>query len=394
MSAEDYSQGLYRGVMRDKELALKFTAGWLEDSIVKETTMSIDAEFSLIKSVFDKYGFIVLTNVLSPKEINDLCDMFTKSMIECVDADEIKKNEKLLEVFNDYVAGKLPFPRASVPGAHMKGFVSLCNLPQSEFAWNARLNPRVKSIFSKLHDCAENDLCVSEDVPFYNPQKDTCTEADMWAHTDQNIKLKTGSDPSYQGIMYIQDATTDDTSNTVVMPFSHIEEYENMMNSIPDALHDKNHTIHVSGIPDDIVRNDLIKKWNEKSRRIPVPAGSLLIFNSKLIHQGYPSGTRLAQPICWEPKKFRLETCYANKLRICASGFGTTHWASLGICHGACFKKLENMSYSEIHHKCVFPHKSVVNFALKKPSPEKEIIDKMEIAELENIIKPEILSNL
>jgi hypothetical protein len=91
-----------------------------------------------------------------------------------------------------------------------------------------------------------------------------------------------GSDNSYQGILYVWDSTTSNTSNTVLVPKSNNNEYYELFKSIPKELYD-GHSLYISTIPDSIVRNKFLEMWNNKSRRIPVPAGALLIFNSKTI---------------------------------------------------------------------------------------------------------------
>merc|ERR1712232_612925 len=74
-------------------------------------------------------------------------------------------------------------------------------------------------------------------------------------------------------------------------------------------------------------------KWRQHARRAPIPAGSLLLWSSRTVHQGWTGGPRLAQPVCWEPKSRRNPQAYDNKLRLAALGLPSTHWASLGIPH-------------------------------------------------------------
>merc|ERR1712110_858385 len=77
----------------------------------------------------------------------------------------------------------------------------------------------------------------------------------------------------------------------------------------------------------------LIRGWADGARRIPVPAGGLLIFTSRTTHQGFSSGPRLAQPLCWEPRNRRDEVMRERKLRLAALGLPSTHWASLALPH-------------------------------------------------------------
>merc|ERR1719433_2147764 len=80
-------------------------------------------------------------------------------------------------------------------------------------------------------------------------------------------------------------------------------------------------------------RERLVHGWEEHSRRVPVPAGALLLFTSRTTHQGWSGGPRLAQPVCWEPRARRDEAMRERKLRLAALGLPSTHWASLALPH-------------------------------------------------------------
>eukprot|EP00415_Alexandrium_ostenfeldii_P002779 UN2779 len=80
-------------------------------------------------------------------------------------------------------------------------------------------------------------------------------------------------------------------------------------------------------------RDRLIRGWADHARRVPMPAGGLLLWNSKLFHQSWIGGPRIAQPLCWEPRSRRDEDARERKLRLAALGLPSTHWASLGFPH-------------------------------------------------------------
>merc|ERR1740121_2213771 len=83
----------------------------------------------------------------------------------------------------------------------------------------------------------------------------------------------------------------------------------------------------------------LFDGYRGAARRVPVPAGGLLLWNSKTVHQGWRGGPRLAQPVCWEPASRRPAAARERKLRMAALGLPSTHWASLGLPHmllGSC----------------------------------------------------------
>lgn len=69
------------------------------------------------------------------------------------------------------------------------------------------------------------------------------------------------------------------------------------------------------------------------ARRVSVPAGGMILWNSETVHQGYSYGPRLTVPICYEPKERRCAEALAAKKKCCFFGIPTTHWASLGTPH-------------------------------------------------------------
>ncbi len=48
--------------------------------------------------------------------------------------------------------------------------------------------------------------------------------------------------------------------------------------------------------------------------------------------QGWTSGRRLAQPVCWEPRSRRDHAALVRKAVMSIRGLPSTHWASLGNC--------------------------------------------------------------
>ena len=222
------------------------------------------------------------------------------------------------------------------------------------------------------------------DVAFLSPEKKVNKYCKNWCHSDINETVNSGSKKSIQGILYLWNSDRDDTSNTVLIPKSHKNEYYELLNNIPKKLY-KGHQLYVKTIRNDDFRKEMYNKWEKNSRRIPVKKGSLLLFDSRTIHQGFSSGTRLAQTICYENKKYRNSDSYRSKLIACCKGIATTHWASLGIHHPVSFIKLKDSNLENI-----------VNYSLKKELTEKDIekINRMKNSEIEELIKPEILELL
>ena len=69
------------------------------------------------------------------------------------------------------------------------------------------------------------------------------------------------------------------------------------------------------------------------ARRVPVPAGALLLWDSRLTHQGWSGGPRLAQPVCWEPRDRRPNDALLRKLWMCSTGSPSSHSSSEGRVH-------------------------------------------------------------
>jgi len=127
------------------------------------------------------------------------------------------------------------------------------------------------------------------DLPFYLPEGDFTTkkgEVKFWAHVDQNIHLKKGSPNSWQGILYVSDSCGDNSA-TVVLPQSHKKIYDEIVSDpaadLKNAKRGGGHGIEILKL-EPILRDKMIGLWMKHSRRIQVPAGALLLYNSKLTH--------------------------------------------------------------------------------------------------------------
>merc|ERR1711920_1051895 len=80
-------------------------------------------------------------------------------------------------------------------------------------------------------------------------------------------------------------------------------------------------------------RQELKRQFLQEARRVPVPAGGMLLWSSRTVHTGAQRGPRLAQPVCLEPQARRSSQERLAKLRMAALGLPSMHWASHGIQH-------------------------------------------------------------
>ena len=343
-----------------------------------------------IEEILDEYGFVIINGILDNNEIKLAKDLLLSDLLRTIDfnkLNEMEEKENLLKTIKEIKRKKI-FPQQSLPGLTGKGFLSTHGLPHGEFAWNLRMNSKCRKIYEYLHK--SEDLVVSMDLPFYTNIKNSKT-GELWPHADQVITCIDRQ--SYQGILYVGDANTNNSANTVVLPKSHKNEYNVLLeNCAPTTFGNTvSQALYIDKLFDSDLRNTLMTNFIENSRRVQMNAGSLLIFLSTTVHQGFPNGPRIAQTICWEEKKYRSEDAYISKLIAVNKGVGTTHWASLGIHHGATNLRAKKPGYSNDFHECVFPMKKIKSYPTYN---EIENISKKPIEDLEKNIIPEILEVL
>mmetsp|Transcript_25908 Transcript_25908/g.63951 ORF Transcript_25908/g.63951 Transcript_25908/m.63951 type:complete len:249 (+) Transcript_25908:305-1051(+) len=204
-------------------------------------------------------------------------------------------------------------------------FVSEFGLPHGQLGWGVRKSERVRRVYEALYD--EKDLVVGMDNIFFNneapPQADDKNRTTtMWPHADLNNKLPSGQWRVYQSVVYIWSCDLN-SSCTVVWPGSHLTVFPELM-KVPHG------NGHFCRCPE---------SWNpqfvQHARRIPVPAGGMLVWDSRTIHQGWPLGRRLAVPVCFEPCERRGAEALVRKEQCVVDGIATTHWASLGVRGGS-----------------------------------------------------------
>jgi hypothetical protein len=215
-----------------------------------------------------------------------------------------------------------------------RAFASDYGLPHGRAAWFCRCHPNVYATFQNVFEgevqrcSAELGLCVGMDNVFFNncaaPEGEEGLRDRMWPHVDQSIHVRpSGLWECVQGVLYIW-PTTPRSSTTVVWPKSHSTIFPEMMNT-----NECDH--HYCSLP-----VDLYDAFATEGYRVQVPAGALLLWNSRTVHQGWNVGPRLAFPICFEPRQRRDASALLRKTECCDMGAPTTHWASLGLVHGTC----------------------------------------------------------
>jgi hypothetical protein len=281
------------------------------------------------------------------KDLDDLLAAWDQDLFSVVDEDKINSASEPVQLAFDRFKreGAKAFPLASTK----KGFVfgsGFCTdrcLAHGSFAWMVRRSDKVHNVFKSLY--GDVPLVTSLDVPFFTPEDTGSGPKPPYssAHVDQNSHDSRGNLATmeeYQGVLYAWACRPEDESTaTVVWPRSYQKDDETCPYSVfmqdPSAVQNGKLGMHYTQSSEMTgAKRQLLKKgFEQHARRVPVPAGGLLLWSSKSIHTGAQRGPRLAQAVCLEPKDRREEKERLAKMRLAALGLPTMHWASHAVQH-------------------------------------------------------------
>ena len=279
------------GCSREEDL-LKATGGRLMENFSDKTLSNhikvlkqIRQEVS-ISGRLEKYGYAVIPGVLSPEEIRTARGYF----------DEWREANS--QVFD----------------LHKKidphGIFKFAQVGHTKMAWYIRTRDSVQQPFRDIWDT--DDLVVSFDGSCYMPRDENHRDSN-WTHTDQA--------PQKKGRVCVQGfvALTDNSERTL-------------------RVYSGSHKLHESVLRDSEVTKDWVRisdEWlakNEHLKRVlRVPAGSLVLWDSRCFHQnqyGSRNEERLVQYVCYLPKNAPGNT---KKMQEKRRGYletkrTTSHW--------------------------------------------------------------------
>ena len=288
------------------------------------------------------HGVCVVTSTVPAEELSSLEDAFSNDLRELIDRESL--GDPAVASAADAVdeRGCRAWPGASAIG--QKGFAAQHGLPHGRFAWAARSHPRVRAVFTSIFGCeggetggGEDGLRVSTDVVFFTPESAPSGQSpkSLWPHVDQNQHdPEVGGLEIYQGVLYIWPSEGEDAATTVVWPGSHrdgpTDPFGRLMRDAAFPALGRNGANYcaLSAMQDPDARAALMDGWLRNARRVPVPAGALLLWSSRTVHQGWSGTGRLAQPVCWEPARRQVEGTRRRKLFLAVHGMPSTHWSS------------------------------------------------------------------
>ena len=192
------------------------------------------------------------------------------------------------------------------------GIYKFHQVGHTKFAWYIRTRPTVQDVFKKLW--STDDLIVSFDGSCYIPKdmkrRDTC-----WVHTDQapsSVGLQ-----CYQGFVSL----TENKERTIVL-------YEGTHKIHERYFKEKNNTSKKNW---QLIDKNDVKDMEEHKRVLHVPAGALVLWDSRVFHQnqyGNPGEERMVQYVCFLPKTHKKNTpsMQRKRMKYFIERRTTSHW--------------------------------------------------------------------
>ena len=246
-------------------------------------------DFTNIQSNLSQKGYVVIPNILDTQEIDYVKQLFFqwKNSINCHDTIHYQTDPH--------------------------GIYKTLEAGHQRHAWFIRTRPKVQDIYKKLWDTDE--LIVSFDGSCYIP-KTLQKKDNIWTHTDQapkDTELK-----CYQGLV----ALTENKERTLV-------------------VYEGSHLLHQTYFTDrgichsknwNLIDTDYLDEIQDKKRVLHIPAGSLVLWDSRVFHQnqyGKPgSEERLVQYVCYLPKSHPKNTDAMQRKRkkYFETRRTTSHW--------------------------------------------------------------------
>ena len=262
--------------------------------VLKPATFTIN-QLVLWKEHLEKYGFVVLEEIISENNAEKAINMF-------------KKEFNSVSPSFDW-EDKKTWICKNAPIVWNKGSVVFNGFGQSNTIWFLRLHTLVKNAFAEVYDTTE--LATSFDGLALNVSESQ--KSTSWLHQDQRESDKR---KSIQGILNLLPCNVKD-AGFICVPKSHTEY------SAPDQ-----NTDWVM-LPKD-------SEYQTKAVKLITPARSLILFNSKLIHanQGmskkHPKKVhlnRLSAYITFVPKSRQSEEVRKQRISGYLNKHTTSHWA-------------------------------------------------------------------
>ncbi len=270
---------------------------------------------NLLPSLEEK-GVAVVDNVLTAEECCSIRDRIWEQL-EYVTKSQFRVSDEATWKFFYSL-----FPLHSMLLQHF-------GLGQCAPIWDVRMNPKVGEVFSKIWNCPANNLLVSMDgLSIHLPPEKTGRGwylGNSWLHTDQSF-TKRGRQ-CIQGVLNLYDVEEGDAT------FRCYEGSHKFHEEFGTAFNHKE--------KDDWYRlateeeREYFRERGCRETAVKAPAGSLILWDSRTMHQGMEAMRARANPkfrmaiyICMMPRAGVAESILAKRRSAFQERRIMTHWAN------------------------------------------------------------------
>lgn len=281
------------------------------------------------------------------------------------------------------------------PRTQLRGLLGEYGLSQGTSAWMIRLDPTIQGLFASIlsdatceHQDPSDLVCSTDAIGFSSKitpltlqrqrqsqnNPDDPPPARRWLHVDQAIDIPGSEIASYQGIYYAHSVNGLSGAGTVVVPGSHLEHH----------MHNWGHPLTTRHFH--IVDQDVY--W-DRAVKLDIPAGNILIYNSKLVHQGWDGISRLCYMVSYGLASDRTESTRVRKIMMYLGGHRSTHWSQYGVYHGLKWRHGENWNLLEprLSASITKDGRAIASLLLE----EEKTTEEMYSPDMDEYIPPEIL---
>lgn len=268
-----------------------------------------------IRETIDQYGVAIVPNLLNECEIKEM----QNGMFDCL----------------EYVTQKFETP---IDRANPKTYVEFFKLyplhgmllknwqiGHAQFIWNLRQNPKVVDVFATIWDCKPDNLLTSFDgASFHLPSEITNRGnfGGFWYHTDQSYMR-----PDFE---CVQSWVTGYDVNEGDATLAFIEGSHKFHQEFREQFRitDKSNWFRANE-----EHLEFYKSKGLKEQKIICPAGSMVLWDSRLIHCGVPQMKKREKPnyrcvvyICMTPRDRARKQDLLKKQESFEELRMTSHW--------------------------------------------------------------------
>jgi hypothetical protein len=252
-----------------------------------------------IKSKLDEDGYAVV-KVMSPSEARALLQQFQKWLCSLDSRVDLQNPSK--EWFPDTVAG----------------IIKSYGVGHAPFMWAARTHPNVLRVFSQIWGTTE--LITSFDGASYIPHQFATPNFRLWPHCDLHPK-RFDKVTCYQGLVNLIPNDNAGDGGFVVWKGTH--KLRDWCAKLPEKC---------AQVKSDYfqIPNDMMPHIDD-ARRLIVPEGALILWDSRVIHCNSPpvspihNRDRAVVYVCMMPKSLASNAVLSKRRKWAAAGRTTSH---------------------------------------------------------------------